>query len=66
MEDNLYIVRLRPDEFHELLTDYENSVEWRGKSMTDEQRALSSRVLEKLHQADFAHVCVDEEEGEAT
>lgn len=63
MEDNLYIVELLPDEFHELLSEYENFVEWCGKSMSHEQKELAERVLKKLHEADATHVCIDEVEA---
>ena len=53
-----------PDEFHELLSEYENYVEWCHKGMTPRQLELSSRVLEKLRQADATHVCLDEIEQE--
>ena len=63
--DNPYrIPDLLPEEFHELLSDYENSYEWRHKSMDERQKALAQRVLAKLRQADREHVCLDEvEEG---
>ena len=59
--DNPYrIPDLLPDEFHELLSDYENSYEWRD----ERQKALAQRVLAKLKQADRVQVCLDEvEEG---
>ena len=61
MEDNPNRVPdLLPDEFHELLSEYETFVEWSTKSMTDEQKALVDRVLSKLRQADEDHVCLDE------
>lgn len=60
MEDNLYSVQLAPDEFHELISEYENYVEWCHKDMTPPQQALAERVLEKLRQADNDHVCLDE------
>ena len=59
MEDNPYIVLLKPDEFHELLSEYENYVEWAKKSMTEVEKGLSTRVLEKLHEADATHICLD-------
>ena len=63
-EDNPYIVKLRPDEFNELLSEYETFVEWSHKDMDTRQRELAERVLAKLRQADAEHVCVDElEEG---
>ena len=58
MED-LYIVTLLPEEFYELLSEYENFVEWAKKSMREEEKELSTRVLEKLHEADATHVCID-------
>jgi hypothetical protein len=62
VEDNPYVIEpLAPDEFDDLLGVYENYVEWCEKSMTDKQRELSSRVLERLRQADATHVCVDEQ-----
>ena len=61
MEDNPYTVKLAPDEFHELLSEYENCWEWCEKSMTDKQRELAGRVLDKLRAADATHVCVDED-----
>ena len=64
--ENLYIVTHLPEEFHELLNEYENYVEWVHKSMTEEEKELSTRVLEKLHEADATHVCIDapdKEEG---
>ncbi len=60
MDDNPYIVYLKPDEFHELISEYENYVEWCHKDMDTKQRALADRVLAKLRQADTEHVCVDE------
>ena len=61
MEDNSYKVPdLLPDEYHELFSEYENYVEWAQKSMTEEQKELSGRVLKKLHKADEDHVCLDE------
>ena len=60
MEDNPYIVELAPDEFHELLSEYENYVEWSQKHMDTRQKEVSSRVLAKLRQSDTAHVCVDD------
>jgi phosphomevalonate kinase len=62
LEDNLYIVTLVPDEFHELISEYENYVEWSLKSMTDEQKAMAQRVLKRLHEADTLHVCLDEQD----
>ncbi len=56
MEDNPYIVHLAPDEFHELLSEYENHWEWCEKTMTDREWELARRVLEKLHEADATHV----------
>ncbi len=53
-------------EFHELLSEYENYVEWAKKSMTEEEKELSTRLLEKLHEAYSTHVCIDapdKEEG---
>ena len=63
MEDNLYIVELTPDEFHELLSEYENFVEWCRESMPHGQKELAERVLKKLHEADATHVCIDEVEA---
>ncbi len=61
VEDNPYrIPDLLPDEFHELLSDYENSYEWRHKGMDERQKVLAQRVLAKLRQADENHVCLDE------
>jgi len=57
VEDNPYIVNLKPDEFHKLLSKYENYAEWAQKSMTAEQQELSTRVLERLRQADATRVC---------
>ncbi len=67
-EDNPYrIPDLLPDEFHELLSDYENSYAWRHKSMDERQQELAQRVLAKLRQADTEHVCLDEmQEGGTT
>ncbi len=67
-KDNPYhIPDLLPDEFHELLSDYENSYEWRQKGMDERQKELAQRVLAKLRQADENHVCLDEvEEGGTT
>ena len=62
MEDNLYIVTLVPDEFHELISEYENYVEWSLKSMTDAQKAIAERVLKRLYEADTLHVCLDEQD----
>ena len=59
MEDNPYIVKLKPDEFHELYDEYTTFVEWSQKHMDARQRELAERVLEALHQADVEHVCVD-------
>ncbi len=66
--DNPYhIPNLLPDEFHELLSDYENSYEWRQKGMDEREKALAQRVLTKLRQADKEHVCLDEiQEGGMT
>ena len=61
MEDNPYIVNLKPDEFHELISEYVNYVEWCRKDMDTRQRELAERVLAKLRQAGAEHVCVDEE-----
>ncbi len=60
LEDNPYIVELKPDEFHELLSEYENYFEWCHKGMDARQRELAERVLTKLRQADAEHVCLDE------
>jgi hypothetical protein len=60
VEDNPYIVILSPPEYHELLSEYENYVEWAQKSMTAEQSELSARVLKQLHHSDATHVCLDE------
>ena len=57
--DNSYIVELDPEEFHELLSEYENYVEWAKKSMREEEKELSTRVLERLREADATHVCID-------
>ncbi len=67
-EDNPYrIPDLLPDEFHELLSDYENSYAWRQKGMDERQRELAQRVLAKLQQADKDHVCLDDmQEGGTT
>ncbi len=67
-KDNPYhIPDLLPDEFHELLSDYENSYAWRHKGMDEREKALAERVLAKLRQADKDHVCLDEvEEGGTT
>jgi len=59
-KDNPYLVSLDPEEFHELLSAYENFVEWCWKDMTDEQQALAKRVLNRLREADATHVCLDE------
>jgi hypothetical protein len=59
LEDH-YIVTLLPEEFRELLNEYENYVEWVPKSMREEEKELSARVLEKLHEADATDVCIDE------
>ncbi len=68
VEDNPYrIPDLLPDEFHELLSDYENSYQWRQKGMDEREQELTQRVLAKLRQADENHVCLDEvEEGGTT
>jgi hypothetical protein len=47
VEDNPYIVYLTLDEFHELISEYENYVEWCHKEMDTWQRALAERVLAK-------------------
>ena len=61
VEDNPYrIPDLLPDEYHELLSEYETFYDWCHKDMTLKQRELSGRVLEKLRQADNDHVCLDE------
>ena len=67
-EDNSYrIPDLLSDEFHELLSDYENSFAWRQKGMDERQQELAQRVLVKLKQADREHVCLDEmQEGGMT
>ena len=67
MEDNPYKVPdLLPDEFHELISEYENFYEWCHFLVTPKQKELAERVLEKLRQADENHVCLDElEEGES-
>ncbi len=60
-KDNPYhIPDLLPDEFHELLSDYENSYAWRQKGMDEREKELTQRVLAKLRQADENHVCLDE------
>jgi hypothetical protein len=64
--EDLYIVTLLPEDFHELLNEYENYVEWVHKSMTEEEKELSTWVLEKLQEGDATHVCIDapdKEEG---
>jgi hypothetical protein len=68
VEDNPYrIPDLLPDEFHELLSDYENSFAWRHKGMDERQQELAQRVLAKLRQAGKDHVCLDEvQEGGMT
>src|SRR2546430_2548688 len=60
LEDNPYIVIYAPDEFHEALSEYENYVEWAKKAMTEEQKEVAERVLQRLHEADAIHVCLDE------
>ncbi len=67
-KDNPYrIPDLLPDEFHELLSEYENSYAWRQKGMDERQRELAQRVLAKLQQADKDHVCLDDmQEGGTT
>jgi hypothetical protein len=57
---DLYFVPLLPDEFHELLSEYETYVEWSMKSMTVTQKEVTERVLKRLHEADATHVCLDE------
>lgn len=66
--DNPYrIPDLLPDEYNELLSEYENFVEWSHKEMDARQKELSGRVLAKLRQADIDHVCLDEiQEGGTT
>ena len=67
MNDNPYSVTLLPDEFHELLSKYENYVKWWHKDMPPQQLELSGRVLDKLHKADATHICLDEfQAGERT
>jgi hypothetical protein len=64
--EDLYVVTLLPEEFHELLSEYENYVEWVPKSMREEEKELFARVLAKLQEADATHVCIDapdKEEG---
>jgi hypothetical protein len=57
--EDLYIVTLLPEESHELSSEYENYVEWVHKSMREEEKELSTRMLEKLQEADATHVCID-------
>ena len=64
--EDLYIVTLLPEEFYELFSEYENFVEWAKKSMTEVEKELFTRVLEKLYEADATYVCLDaldKEEG---
>jgi ribosomal protein S24E len=61
VEDNPSIVTLLPDEFNELLSEYQNFFDWNKKKLDIRQRELAERVLAKLRQADAEHVCVDEE-----
>jgi len=42
--EDLYVVTLLPDEFHELLSEYENFFYWCQKTMTPEQKELAERV----------------------
>jgi len=59
LEDTLYIVKLEPDEFHELLSEYENFFEWYGQSMPQEQKELAQRLDHYLTLAGDS--CVDKD-----
>jgi hypothetical protein len=64
--EDLYVVTLLSEEFHELLNEYENYVEWAKKSMRGEEKELSTRMLEKPQEGDATYVCLDaldKEEG---